>query len=116
MVDLQLGEQSGYILDELHGSPSNRTVTFANGDSDNSAAMYRKKATFVFNRPLSMTSMLATLRSAYGLILRMARRASCNSRSFLRVSEVIVACVVTLYVLGSEAEAFANHRAELHER
>ena len=31
IVDLQLGEESGLILDEVHLSPSNRTaVTFAN--------------------------------------------------------------------------------------
>ena len=75
IVDLQLGEQSGRLLDELHVSSSNRTaVAFAIGASDNSTATYRKKATFVFERPLCMTSMLATLKSAYGLILRERRR------------------------------------------
>ena len=35
IVDLQLGEQSGLILDEVHLSPSNRTaVTFGISDND----------------------------------------------------------------------------------
>jgi ActR/RegA family two-component response regulator len=35
IVDLQLGEECGLILDEVHVSPSNRTaVTFAIGGSD----------------------------------------------------------------------------------
>jgi DNA-binding response OmpR family regulator len=35
IVDLQLGEQSGHILDEARLSPSNRTaVTFGIGDND----------------------------------------------------------------------------------
>lgn len=75
IVDLQLGEPSGRILDEAHVSPSNRTaVTFAIGGSDSSTSMFRKKATFVFERPLTMTSMLGTLKSAYGMILRERRR------------------------------------------
>jgi len=58
IVDLQLGEQSGRVLDEVRLSPSNRTaVTFAIGGSDAEAtAVFRKKAAFVFERPLSAES------------------------------------------------------------
>ena len=42
IVDLQLGEQSGLILDEVHLSPSNRTaVTFAISGSDERTAFRR---------------------------------------------------------------------------
>jgi ActR/RegA family two-component response regulator len=76
IVDLQLGEQSGMILDEVHLSTSNRTaVTFgiSNNDADATAA-FRKKSQFVFERPLSAESIHKTLRPAYGLILRERRR------------------------------------------
>jgi diguanylate cyclase (GGDEF)-like protein/PAS domain S-box-containing protein len=76
IVDLQLGEQSGHILDEARLSPSNRTaVTF--GISDNDAvvtAAFGKKSQFVFERPLSEQSIHNTLKPAYGLILRERRR------------------------------------------
>jgi ActR/RegA family two-component response regulator len=76
IVDLQLGEQSGLILDEVHLSPSNRTaVTFAIGGSDAEAtAAFRKRAGFFFERPLSTQSIRNTLKPAYGLILRERRR------------------------------------------
>jgi ActR/RegA family two-component response regulator len=76
IVDLQLGEQSGMILDEVHLSTSNRTaVTFgiSNNDADATAA-FRRKSQFVFERPLSAESIHKTLRPAYGLILRERRR------------------------------------------
>ena len=76
IVDLQLGEQSGLILDEVYISPSNRTaVTFgiSNNDADTTAA-FRKKSQFVFERPLSAESIRKTLKPAYGLILRERRR------------------------------------------
>jgi diguanylate cyclase (GGDEF)-like protein len=76
IVDLQLGEQSGLILDEAQISLSNRTaVTF--GISDNDAEVksaVRKKSQFVFERPLSAQSIRKTLKPAYGLILRERRR------------------------------------------
>ena len=76
IVDLQLGEQSGHILDEARLSPSNRTaVTF--GISDNDAEVtsaFRKKSQFIFERPLSPQSIRQTLKPAYGLILRERRR------------------------------------------
>jgi PilZ domain len=76
IVDLQLGEQSGRILDEARLSPSNRTaVTF--GICDNHAEItsaFRKKSHFVFERPLSAQSIRKTLKPAYGLILREQRR------------------------------------------
>ena len=76
IVDLQLGEQSGLILDEVHLSASNRTaVSFgiSNSDAETTAA-FRKKAQFVFERPLSPQSIHKTLNPAYGLILRERRR------------------------------------------
>jgi DNA-binding NtrC family response regulator len=76
IVDLQLGEQSGMILDEVHLSSSNGTaVTFgiSNNDADATAAL-RKKSQFVFERPLSAESIHKTLKPAYGLILRERRR------------------------------------------
>ena len=75
IVDLQLGEQSGLILDEVHLSPSNRTaVTFAISGSDAEGTAFRKRSEFVFERPLSTQSIRSTLKPAYGLILRERRR------------------------------------------
>jgi diguanylate cyclase (GGDEF)-like protein/PAS domain S-box-containing protein len=76
IVDLQLGEQSGHILDEARLSPSNRTaVTFGIGDNDAKVtSAFRTKSQFVFERPLSAQSIHKTLRPAYGLILRERRR------------------------------------------
>jgi hypothetical protein len=75
IVDLQLGEQSGLILDEVHLSPSNRTaVTFAISGSDAEGAAFRKRSEFVFERPLSTQSIRNALKPAYGLILRERRR------------------------------------------
>jgi diguanylate cyclase (GGDEF)-like protein/PAS domain S-box-containing protein len=76
IVDLQLGEQSGLILDEARLSPSNRTaVTF--GISDNDAEVtsaFRKKSQFVFERPVSAESIHKTLKPAHRLILSERRR------------------------------------------
>jgi diguanylate cyclase (GGDEF)-like protein/PAS domain S-box-containing protein len=76
IVDLQLGEQSGLILDEARLSPSNGTaVTFGIGDNDAEVTLaFRKKSQFVFERPLSAQSIHKTLKPAYGLILRERRR------------------------------------------
>ena len=75
IVDLQLGEQAGLILDEVHLSPSNRTaVTFAISGSDAEATTFRERSEFVLERPLSAKSIEGTLRPAYGLILRERRR------------------------------------------
>ncbi len=75
-VDLQLGDQSGAILDEVHRSSSNRTaVTFGIGHSDAPITTgFRKKLQFVIERPLSAQSIHNTLKPAYGLILRERRR------------------------------------------
>ena len=76
IVDLQLREQSGVIMDEVRLSASNRTaVTFAisGGDVDATAA-FRKRTGFVFERPLSTQSIRSVLKPAYGLILRERRR------------------------------------------
>jgi len=76
IVDLQLGDQSGMILDDVHLSPSNRTaVTFGIGDNEaGGTAAFRRKSQFVFERPLSAESIRKTLKPAYGLILRERRR------------------------------------------
>jgi CheY-like chemotaxis protein len=76
IVDLQLGEQSGMILDEVRLSPSNRAaVTFAISSNDReAAAAFRKGSGFVFERPLSRESIRLTLKPAFGLILRERRR------------------------------------------
>jgi diguanylate cyclase (GGDEF)-like protein/PAS domain S-box-containing protein len=76
IVDLQLGEQSGHILDEARLSPSNRTaVMFGIGDNDAKVtSAFRKKSQFVFERPISAQSIHKTLKPAYGLILRERRR------------------------------------------
>src|SRR6202790_2341514 len=76
IVDLQLGEQSGVLLDELRLSSSNRTaVTFGISDDDAEVtAAFRKKSQFIFERPISAQSIRKTLKPAYGLILRERRR------------------------------------------
>ena len=75
IVDLQLGEQSGAILDEARLSPSNRTaVTFAICGSAAEGTAFRKRSEFVFERPLSAKSICNILKPAYGLILRERRR------------------------------------------
>jgi ActR/RegA family two-component response regulator len=76
IVDLQLGKQSGLILDEVYLSASNRTaVSFGIGNDDAEAtAAFRKKSQFVFERPISPQSIHKTLKPAYGLILRERRR------------------------------------------
>jgi hypothetical protein len=76
IVDLQLGEQCGLILDEVHHLSSNRTaVTFAisSGEID-TTAVFRRRTGFVLARPLSPQSIRSTLKAAYGLILREQRR------------------------------------------
>lgn len=76
IVDLEIGEESGPILDEVYRSPSNRTaVTFIISSADaEKTANYRRKAGFAFERPVSPESVRATLKFAYGLILRARRR------------------------------------------
>jgi CheY-like chemotaxis protein len=75
IVDLQLGEQAGLILNAVRLSPSNRTaVTFAISGSDAEGTALREKLHFVFQRPLSAKSIESTLKPAYGLILRERRR------------------------------------------
>jgi PilZ domain len=76
IVDLQLGEQCGRILDEVRVSASNRTaVTLAiGGDNVESTASFRRRAGFVFERPVSAQSIRSTLKPAYGMILRERRR------------------------------------------
>ena len=75
IVDLQLGEQSVLILDEVLLSASNRrAVTFAISGNDVDGITFRKRSEFVFERPLSVGAIRNTLKPAYGLILRERRR------------------------------------------
>jgi CheY-like chemotaxis protein len=76
IVDFQLGEQSGVILDAVRLSPLNRTaVTFAISGSDTeTTAVFRERSGFLFERPFSAQSIRSTLKPAYGLILRERRR------------------------------------------
>jgi diguanylate cyclase (GGDEF)-like protein/PAS domain S-box-containing protein len=76
IVDLQLGQQSGHILDEARRSPSNRTaVTFGIRDHDAELTpAFREKSQFIFERPLSPQLIRQTLKPAYGLILKERRR------------------------------------------
>jgi hypothetical protein len=76
IVDLELGDQCGLILDAVGLSAANRTaVTFAiNGSDAGASATFRRRTGFVFGRPLSPQSIRITLRLAYGLILRERRR------------------------------------------
>lgn len=76
IVDLQLGERCGLLLDEVHRSPSNRrAVTFAINDGDlNTAASFLRRTNFVFEQPVSMQSIRKILKPAYEMILRERRR------------------------------------------
>jgi hypothetical protein len=76
IVDLQLGEQSVMLFEQVRLSPSNKTaVTFGIGDNDAAAtSAFRQKSQFVFERPLSAQSIHKTLKPAFGLILRERRR------------------------------------------
>jgi len=75
IVDLQLREQAGLILNAARLSPSNqKAARFAISGSDAEGTAFRKNTAFVFERPLSAKSISSTLRPAYGLILRERRR------------------------------------------
>jgi PilZ domain-containing protein len=76
IVDLQIGEESGLILDQVYVSRSNRTaVTFAiAGSEGESPVRFRGRTSFVFERPFSAQSIRNILKPAYGLILRERRR------------------------------------------
>lgn len=75
IVDLQFGDDSGILLDQVRRSTSNRrAVTFAITSGDDANQIASRHANFAFNRPLSERSICSTLRAAYGLILRERRR------------------------------------------
>ena len=75
IVDLQMGEQAGQILDTVRLSPSNRTaVTFTISGSDGEGTAFRKRSEFFFERPLSAKLIRKTLKPAFGMILRERRR------------------------------------------
>src|SRR4029077_3576787 len=74
IVDLQLGQESGTVLDELRSASNRTTVTLAvSGGEAVSTAASRKKVGFVIERPLSPLSVRGALKAAYGLILRERR-------------------------------------------
>jgi len=72
VVDLELGEQAGVVLERVRLSPSNRTtVAFAITSSTQEAAKaFNAGSNFVLERPLSTRSVGRTLQIAYGLIIR----------------------------------------------
>jgi len=74
IVDHQLG-QSEAFLEAVRFSSSNRTaVTFAIGISHTQTpTAFRGRASFVFDRPLSMESISRTIKPAFRLILRERR-------------------------------------------
>ena len=75
IVDLQVGQQAASILDEVRLSPSNGTsVTFLIGQTGGCDSRLRAKSHFVFERPVSPSSIRRTLKPACGLILRERRR------------------------------------------
>ena len=75
IVDHQL-KQSEAFLEAVRLSSSNRTaVTFAIGSGHTQTpAAFRDRASFVFDRPLSMESISRTLKPAFRFILRERRR------------------------------------------
>lgn len=75
IVDLQLGQQAATILDDVRLSPSNRTsVTFLISQAGGCDSTLRARSLFVFERPVSPSSIRRTLKPACGLILRGRRR------------------------------------------
>jgi ActR/RegA family two-component response regulator len=76
IVDLQLGDQAGSVLEKVRLSPSNRTaVIFAISNSDaETAGAFKDGSNFVMRRPLSPASIDRSLKVAYGLIVRERRR------------------------------------------
>ena len=94
------------ILDQLHGSASNKTaVTFAilNGKSGRASSL-KVRASFVLHRPLSPSLMYRTLQAAYGMILHERRR-------YFRCPIVVP---VTLQK-GSESEKASAHSVNISQ-
>jgi DNA-binding NtrC family response regulator len=83
IVDLQLREQAGVIMDAVRLSASNRTaVTCAIGGSDvDATAAFRRRTGFVFGRPLSPQSIRNTLKPNLGLRERRRTHRSSSLRS-----------------------------------
>jgi ActR/RegA family two-component response regulator len=76
VIDFSLGHQATLVLQQLRGSPSNRTaVTFAiTGSSAETAYALKAGSSFALERPLTFDSIRHTLQAAYGLIVRERRR------------------------------------------
>ena len=76
VIDFSLGDEATLILQQLRGSPSNRTaVTFAiTGNSAETAYALKAGSSFALERPLTFDSIRHTLQAAYGLIVRERRR------------------------------------------
>ena len=76
VIDFSLGDKATLILQQLRGSPSNRTaVTFAiTGNNAETAYALKAGSSFALERPLTFDSIRHTLQAAYGLIVRERRR------------------------------------------
>jgi ActR/RegA family two-component response regulator len=76
VIDFSLGNRATLILQQLRGSPSNRTaVIFAiTGNSAETALALKAGSSFALERPLTFDSIRHTLQAAYGLIVRERRR------------------------------------------
>ena len=76
VIDFSLGDEATLILQQLRGSPSNRTaVIFAiTGNSVETAYALKAGSSFALERPLTFDSIRHTLQAAYGLIVRERRR------------------------------------------
>jgi ActR/RegA family two-component response regulator len=76
VIDFSFGDEATLILQQLRGSPSNRTaVTFAiTGNSAETAYALKAGSSFALERPLTFDSIRHTLQAAYGLIVRERRR------------------------------------------
>jgi len=63
------------ILEQLRGSPSNKTaVTFAIVNGKSGVSSLKVRASFLLQRPLSPSLVYRTLQAAYGIILQERRR------------------------------------------
>jgi CheY-like chemotaxis protein len=94
------------ILDQLRGSPSNKTaVTFAIVDGKSgSVSSLKVRASFLLHRPLSPSLMYRTLQAAYGMILQERRR-------YFRCPIV----VPVIFQQGSQSEKISAHTVNISQ-
>ncbi len=76
IADLESDEDAGLLMARMHLSAANRTaVSFAITSAPRqSLPSARPDATFVLQRPLSVDSIRATFRAAFGMLVRERRR------------------------------------------